>query len=628
MPAFPTVPGRHRVAAALAWLACALTLYVQLGAFPLVLRDLTVARDGDQPHPAVLPWKAGRDGAFVLTGTVISRPWSRPVLRLVPDAAMFQIFVNGRQVNPPIGRPAPHDAEAGVDLNLHGLLASGTNAIEIHATNVYGQFGGLRVLASPAPLDAWMLAFAASFALAAALAVRNLLLALEMDRVPRWIVYASLLVQLLYFSATGPLERSSDVESHLIYIDHVRTQRSLPAREDCFECHQPPLYFVAAAAVEEGARLLGFADPLRAVQLLSIACATTFLIYAARTLALFLPPSLPLWTMTALIAFFPSQFLHAPRIGNDSLLYAVAAMLFFHLCRWWRSSRRRTGGDYRSALALGSLALCVKATALVPIALHGFLHLYSLFSDAVTRGRGCGARGADDAASWWAREARRAAVAVAVVALAFVMAFARTLSDRIGGGDAGFGLAASMSIDEGQRVGVGVDHFFAFDVADYFTAPYPHPYLDSSGRQQFVPYLLKTALFGDFGIHGGFALALARALQALLLVLLFWSGFALLRAFGPANFDALLPASAGMTVWFVALTVFHLSSPYACTMYWRLIVPVLVPIAVLMGRSWEDLRSSPRQRKAADMLLGGAVAAFCLLSVVYWSIPAATLYSR
>jgi hypothetical protein len=564
------------------------------------------------------------------------------VVRVIPDSWMVTVLVGGRQVEPVRVRGEIGDWKSGMDLDLASFLVPGDNPVEFHVANTLATFGNIEVRASPVGVNTRMALLAAASMLSASVALWVVLVALGMSVPIRTLLCASLVVQLLYFSWTGPFERTSDVYGHLAYVEHIREERSLPAPKACWECHQPPVYYAIAAIVEEAADAAGLAGK-RVLQLLSVSFAVVFVVYAARTLALFLRSGPVLAAMTALVAFFPSQLLHSTRLGNDSLLYAASAMGFFHLCRWWQGDRRRNDADYLAALAIGLLALNVKTNAIVLLGLQGILHAWALVSD--------GLRGAASvqAPGWWRRESLRAAAAIGVVVLALGLSFSRSIVGRTGSPDLPAGATAVVGsggtsiedtinrlldrdnpegIDERQRVGNGWRNFLGFDFANYVEVPYANMYDDRTGRQQLLPFLARTALFGEFRLQEDWALPVARVMAVSLLVVLAWSLAGLLWSLAPARFEPLLPASAAVLLFAAAIVLFRWAVPFASSGHWRFIVPVLVPMAVLMGSCWQGLRLSGTARRLVDVLLATFLAGFCTLSVAYWTLPAFSFASR
>ena len=582
---------------------------------PLLLHDATMSRDGAEPVAITLPWKVRRTGGFVLKARVHSHVFSRPVLRVAPDAGMMEILVDGRPVHPPSAPSDPAYPGGGMDVNLGPVLPPGNSELELRFTNAYESFGGMRIDASPMRDDPTRLLLIAASGVSALAALAFLVVPFGFDLATRGLLGAAFLIQVAYFSGTAPGDRGYDVADHLEYVELLRSRHEVPAPGDCFVCYHPVLSYAAAAVVAETAEAAGFEDSARVLQVLALAFAAVVLVWSARTLALFFAPGPVLWTMTALVAFFPAQIHAAPRVGNDGPLYAALAVAFFHLCRWWQSDHARGGIDERRALLFGALALNIKTNAIVVVALQGGLLAWAVVADLR---RGFASR----TAQWWKRESAWALLAATVVALALLAALSRTLLDDARPGDGPVIVANARGLPEEQRVGTGLANFVGFDVAKWFEVPWANTMSDHAGRQQFLPHLLRTALSGETEPVGEAALAILRGMTLLFALLVSWWALGLLRALRPVNVEALLPASAATLLWFAAMVAMRIATPYACASHWRYMAPAVVPMALLIGASWESLRGTTGRRAAVDRAAITLVAVFSLLSVVYWMLPA------
>lgn len=609
-------PGRpRRLSWATAWGLLALLFARGAVSVPLVLHDATMSHDGEAPVAITLPWKVRRTGGFVMKARIDSHFFSHPVLRVAPDTGMMEIFVDGRPVHPPTAPRDPAYPGGGMEVDLASVLPRGSSELELRFTNAYESFGGMRIDASPMRDDPTRLLLIAASGVCAVAALAFLVAPLGFDLATRGLLGAAFLVEVAYFTGTAPGDRGYDVGSHLEYVELLRSTHEVPAPGDCFVCYHPVLPYAAAALVAETAEAAGFEDSARVLQVLALAFAAVVLVWSARTLALFFPPGPVLWTMTALVAFFPAQIHGAPRVGNDGPLYAALAVAFFHLCRWWRGDHARGGVDERRALLFGALALNIKTNAIVIVATQGGLLAWAVLADLR---RDLASR----SMAWWKRQVSWALFAATVVALALLAALSRTLFDDTRPSDDPVIVANARGLPEEQRVGAGLANFVGFDVVRWFEVPWASTTKDHTGRQQFLPHLLRTALSGESEPAGESALAILRAMTALFALLVCWWALGLLRALRPKNLEPLLPASAATILWFAAMVAMRIATPYACASHWRYMAPAVVPMALLIGSSWQSLLGNPKRRAAVDGVAIAVVAVFSLLSVVYWMLPA------
>ena len=129
----------------------------------------------------------------------------------------------------------------------------------------------------------------------------------------------------------------------------------LPLPKDCWECYNPPLYFISGAphyalgaAVSKSA-----AGGLRALTLLSTACAGIVVYYCYRLLRLLGQSGAALLLGTALALVFPCLFISSYGAENDVLLAALMAAFFYRLCRYYLHPAR---ASWREPTVMGILA--------------------------------------------------------------------------------------------------------------------------------------------------------------------------------------------------------------------------------------------------------------------------------
>jgi 4-amino-4-deoxy-L-arabinose transferase-like glycosyltransferase len=132
-----------------------------------------------------------------------------------------------------------------------------------------------------------------------------------------------------------------------------------------YEYHQPPLYYLAAAAIYRIATPLGFEIQFLALRLLSVLLGVMLLAVAYSTVREIFPqnPLLAL-TATAVIASVPMFIAISAAINNDTLSDLILALVL-----WLCLKEIKVGLSQRQVLVLGlliALALLTKTTIYVP----------------------------------------------------------------------------------------------------------------------------------------------------------------------------------------------------------------------------------------------------------------------
>ena len=185
-----------------------------------------------------------------------------------------------------------------------------------------------------------------------------------------------LLIRLHYFSYTDAYTRQHDVHGHIDHINYIQLHGSIPTNKQCWECFQPPLYYIAASSVAKISDHLGIENRLPLLQSLSLFLFMTFLLFAAAFFALLFSNPTQLAIAFSLLVFWPSGIMSSVRIGNDVLFYAIYAIPFYFLSRWL--VERRFGYLIACAM-LAAFAPLVKSTGFLLWALLGCVVVFDTF---------------------------------------------------------------------------------------------------------------------------------------------------------------------------------------------------------------------------------------------------------
>lgn len=135
-----------------------------------------------------------------------------------------------------------------------------------------------------------------------------------------------------------------------------------------YEFHQPPLYYVLAAAVHQVASPLGFNGQFLALRLLSVVLGAILLLVTYAIARELFPGELFLALVaTAFVATLPMHVAMSAAINNDTLAELVLALVV-----WLCFKELRVGLSQRQTVALGllvALALLTKTTIYAPVVL-------------------------------------------------------------------------------------------------------------------------------------------------------------------------------------------------------------------------------------------------------------------
>jgi len=425
-------------------------------------------------------------------------------------------------------------------------------------------------------------------------------------RTPHLIIAAGLCVYLLHLrqsNMTGFVTLPADCPrcnwvidgyGHEAYIRRIARRSRIPSPGDCWECHQPPLYYLFAGTAYRIASAFPSIDPMAAVRVLSVGIAVCFLIFAERLLRMEITRPSAYVVALCLLTFWPLQAVLASRIGNDPAFYLADAGMLYYILRWQRDQQPRSLG---MAVLWCAIGFAVKYTAVISV---GFA--------ATVIG-----------VEWYRRPlrarqifARPVLIALSVAAMLVVPTIVRTYSYFRVENKTSVPLLVPTVPGLVQSMGVSndrIEYFLAPHVSDYAASPFlgqgaMHPEL-----RYFVNYVMKTSLFG-FVVWRPVRLAFV-------LTALQWSLFAYVllsavlfavrdRSFFARGWPLMLFAASHV----LALVAYRLVYPHVRNQDFRFVYSVVIAMAALHGMAMSSYRTAGRRYLfACGMALTGAFVA-------------------
>jgi hypothetical protein len=365
-----------------------------------------------QPHPAV-----NLSALFRREFTLETLP--RSAVLGVRAFRQFEVMVNGRAVS---AEPAEASWKVERSDDIAGLLRVGKNSIEVRVSNDHGPpalwlrldlLG--RTLGSDSEWDvswagsAWRQAVLATepmrgrrfdpalrikgpvaalvarwttillFVIAAGIAMAACLWLVrrqKKDGTPAnpspwplgiWILIAALLWTVLFMNNTHWLHPSTgfDAKAHLDYVRYLLEKRSLPLADQGWEMYQPPLYYVAAAAVLGGANLsVSDSGGALALRLLGLALGLINLALVGASLRLIFPVHSRRQVIGLVVAaFLPANLYLFQFPTNEALVITLSSAVLLIMLQNLRDEEP----SFRRQGLLGvlfGLALLAKVSAL------------------------------------------------------------------------------------------------------------------------------------------------------------------------------------------------------------------------------------------------------------------------
>ena len=409
------------------------------------------------------------------------------------------------------------------------------------------------------------------------------------DKVLMLIIFAGIGIRIFYLSYTDYNIRSYDTDGHIEYIKYVVEKFQIPRGEQCWECHQMPLYYLLAGFFFKFFQVMGMTQLNFVLQSLSLALFIIFLFFGVKTLKLIIKEKRYLRLATLFLFFWPGSIINSIRISNDSLFYVLWAILFYFLIKWMQEGGRK---NFYIASVVVLLSLFTKTSGLILVVLLAVALLLKVLLEMPKNRKYFS--GIFSAVIAYRREFV-VFFLVSVLGLSVIsyknffyfekegeLAQNRSFFSRTVKND---------SLNDALRVGNNISNYIWFDIGMFNKKVFTSSWVDGGGRQFFWNYLLKTSLFGEFDTDHydkkGSPWPWSAYLNGLALVLFFCVlfGVALLLL---RNIFYLFKSDGGVLPLFILSSLFiplavlmfyRIKAPFACNNDFRFILPVIISLS-------------------------------------------------
>jgi len=506
---------------------------------------------------------------------------------LMPDDCIQEILING-EVFPLDSIKGLCDYSKGAYFDFSKYVQEGLNHFEFRMTNNGGP-GGLRI---ETPYNGFKdislmhLIFVLLFLFSTLLILRKFKFRFRVI----FIILLGIIVRLVVYTYTGPMQNPYDVGEHLRYIQIISEEKRLPQNDECWSCYHPPLYYAAFAVLKNVADFYDSNLTSRIFQQASLLLSFASIIFGVALILNLFGNGYVAYLAALIAVFWPGLAMAAPRIGNDSLFYFGALFCMLFAQRYWRLHKN---SDMLLASIGASIALAAKATGFV--ILGGWVIVYILSALRFLK----------------IGSLKTLFASIFIITLFIGFSNYRTVINIIDGKKPS--LVGNISgLNGNLRVNSAVGNYLYFDLQDYMLESYTSPWNDKGGRQYYWNYALKTSLFGELRRNSlaGYAIATILSILALLIFLLALWGIIHIKFKD-------LPPLFFVILLFAAHIYLRVNYPYSCSNDFRYIFPVLFPLAYFSVNGAQILQNSRLKILSyASMLL------FAILSFVFIVSPA------
>lgn len=515
---------------------------------------------------------------YVFTGKINLSIFSKRFLRITPDDCLTQIKINGNNALISSDKERLCDYREGVDIETSDYLENGPNEFEITIKDYGGRYG-LNI--KNAPMDIIyivLLILSLPVFLLPFFLLLNYFLPdnLNKNKFLIILILAATVLRIFYLSYTDYDLRTYDVGGHIDYINYISVNHSLPNVDQCWECYQPPAYYIMGALISRISQFINLNQNF-GLQIFSLLLSFLFLVFSVKTAKIIIINDKLMMVAASLVAFWPSGIIHSIRIGNDSLYYAFYAIGFYFVIKWYKRENKK---DFYLASVFSVLSLLAKSSGLILVSIFIISLIYKFIKSDERK-----------------KILKKILIFLLILTAGLALVSYRLLENLHSKNSENLFVGNIKSLHGGLSVKNELKNYLWFDRHSYFSDPFASPWEDKGGRQYYWNYLLKTSQFGEFGFNFNnfkYVPALAKYINIISLFAIFFFIISLILLFLKENLKKIENCNF---VLFISIIVSLAASmatrarfPFSPIGDFRYIFPVLVPLAILYAMGLKYLK--------------------------------------
>lgn len=405
------------------------------------------------------------------------------------------------------------------------------------------------------------------------------------DKILITIFILAAITRFFYLSYTPYDTRTHDVVGgHLDYIKYLIEHRTVPSSTDCWECFQPPTYYVISSAVYWLAESAGVNNPYFYLQLLSLLFFLIFLFFGIKTISTLNIERNTTRIAALLIAFWPSGIIHSVRIGNDALLYLFYAIGFYFLIKWVQEENKKW---FYLSLLFSVLSMLTKSNGFMLTFVISTVFIYKWITN----------RKQNNGFSY----IKNSLIFVVVLLIGSSMALYMPMINykKNDSKSKDFIIGNIHALNGALLVENKPINYLLFDFKTFIKKPFMNPWSDETGRQYYWNYLLKSSLFGEFSDFGKNK-NIGTIAQALSLLFTFFIVYSVIMLFLLFKNKKTLPEKnkkifpiifISIIIPLLILTITRMKHPFSAQADFRYIFPTIIPLSYLYAVGLENLKN-------------------------------------
>lgn len=411
-------------------------------------------------------------------------------------------------------------------------------------------------------------------------------------------IYFSSLLRFVYLTYTPYWVREHDFMGHIEHYRYWVENFTFPSPSQCFECFQPPVYYLLASIIDNIAGLIRV-DAIYLNQLFNLLLSIVFVFVVYKIFDLLLKSEKQKLLSMIPILFLPSIIMHSVRIGNDQLTYLLFALFFYEMIKWIKFN---TNTSFSRAVVIISIAIATKLTSILLIPMLFFaIFLKKEYSVKF--------------------HLANIKYYLFIVLGGFVNMYSSIF------GESAYGWISDDSSGKLNHilfVPRELINFIFFNPILFINEPYMDPWGDSTGREYLLQFFFKSILFGEFHIFLPFSQVLARGLSILFLMMLpivFIGIFMKIKKIDVKSFMAEYFLYFAGIVLFLILFIYRYQLPVSSAVDFRNVLAIIIPISLALSEGLMVI-----ERKYSTHLVNGLTILFVALSSIFILTPLFSTY--
>lgn len=534
----------------------------------LHITNATIMINNEQKR-LYIPFEAhiGQNQSFTITGNFHASGITPTKFHITVDDAIHQLVINDTNVPLQIIKGSLGDITNGFVMELKDYIKPGKNTFMLELRNNGGPAALRMAYYWKTP---YVLIPLALFLLTLYTLIFLLLRKIKLNTIVIILFLLGITIRLWYFTYTDYNARTHDVWGHFDYVKYLINEKKVPNKDSCWQCYNPPLYYIPLALEQVALMRMGFSVHLikRSFQIISIAYMMIFLLFSVLISRFFIKGKPARIFTAALIFLWPGTIMHSVRVGNDLLVYLTHAVSFYYICRWYFEGRKK---DSIISVIFACLCLFTKTTGLLMMGIIGIL-LFVKFLQSTEK---------------------KVFIKGNLIALLILVLFpiilkgGPILKDRLTGKQYDWILpnSAVVAKDGGNMP----ENYLWFDVQTFIRHGFTSVYDYNKGREFFFNFFFKTSLFTENTFGNKYHESMAQVISSMFLVLLliFFTSLIFIR---PPELLKLLPLFLNLSILVASLLVLRIRHPAPCHSDFRFVAPVLTSFALLIGIIIEKMR--------------------------------------